>query len=188
MPGKIEAMANTRKFSKKVVILALVIILVIASGLVYAIKHKHRETIPTTTTNSAAKKTQTSKSGGKVIPAANGSPNGSDNSKGSSPASATLQTPFGTFVSNHRPNLGSSSSEESVCITTPRASCYIEFTNGNTVKQLPVQTADASGSVYWSWDVKQAGLGAGKWQIKAVASLNGQTKNAQDNLGLDVSQ
>jgi hypothetical protein len=51
---------------------------------------------------------------------------------------------------------------------------------------LPTETAGSSGSVYWSWNVKEAGLTTGTWTIKAVTSLNGKTITAQDNLGLDV--
>jgi hypothetical protein len=113
----------------------------------------------------------------------------SGNSTTSPTAGAILEAPSGTFVSNHHPNLSGSpapSQEQSVCNTTPGATCYIKFTNGSIVKTLAVETIDANGAAYWSWDVNKAGFTAGDWQITAVASLNGQTKTASDSLTLQV--
>jgi hypothetical protein len=98
--------------------------------------------------------------------------------------SATLKAPYGTFVSNHHPD--ANSSEESVCNSTPGASCIIKFTQGNVVKTLSAQAVDGSGTTYWSWNVKQAGLTSGSWTVTAVANLNGQTKSTQDSLALEI--
>ena len=100
-----------------------------------------------------------------------------------------LTAPFGTFVSNHRPNLDGSpapSQEQSVCQTTPGASCYIKFTSGNIVKALPAQTVDQNGQVIWNWDVNQAGFTEGSWKITAIATLNGTTKTTDDSLALEI--
>jgi hypothetical protein len=51
---------------------------------------------------------------------------------------------------------------------------------------LEAKTADSSGSVYWEWDVKEAGFIEGKWTIEAKASSAGQNKTATDDLGLEV--
>lgn len=105
-------------------------------------------------------------------------------------ASTDFLAPYGTFVSNHRPNLGGSpapSQEQSTCQTSPGASCQIQFTNNGIVKTLESQTADSNGTTIWNWDVKKAGLTEGTWQINAIASLNGQNKNTKDTLTLEVA-
>src|SRR5690606_17218727 len=104
-------------------------------------------------------------------------------------ASANLITPFGNFVSNHRPNLSGSPAPNtlsSVCNTTPGASCTISFTKDGTTKSLPAQTADANGATYWNWKLQDIGLTTGTWKVQANASLNGQTKSASDALDLVV--
>ena len=100
-----------------------------------------------------------------------------------------LLVPYGNFVSNHNPGQdGAPTTETSVCITTPGASCYIKFTNGDgVVKTLAAGTVDSTGAVYWNnWDVKTAGFTNGTWQIEAVASLNDQTKSTKDDKPLQV--
>ncbi len=98
-----------------------------------------------------------------------------------------LLEPTGNFVSNHHPGSATSTAEQSVCNTSSGATCYIEFSKGSDVKVLPTKTADSNGAAFWDWDVKDAGLSSGSWQIKAVVSLGGQTKTAIDNLSLDVA-
>jgi hypothetical protein len=103
---------------------------------------------------------------------------------------APLTEPYGNFVSNHKPNLGGSptpNSEESVCNTTPGASCQIFFVKGSTTKSLPVRTADSGGAAYWSWTLKEIGLEAGTWQVSAKATLGNQTKSGSDVIPLEVS-
>jgi len=99
-------------------------------------------------------------------------------------------TPFGDFVSNHHPSLSGSSSpstEQSVCNTTPDASCIITFTNDNSVvKSLPAQTANSSGSAYWAWNINTAGFTTGTWTISATAILNGQSISTSDPTLLTV--
>lgn len=100
-----------------------------------------------------------------------------------------LVEPYGTFVSNHRPSLsgsGSPSKVQSVCNTTPGASCYISFSSGSITKKLEAKIADSRGAVYWDWDVNDAGFTAGSWNVTAIASLNGQNKSTADTLSLEV--
>ncbi len=116
----------------------------------------------------------------------------STNPKTGSPTASTapLLAPFGTFVSDHHPNLSGSpapSAEQSVCNTTPSATCYISFTNNGVTKSLATQTADNNGSTYWSWDVNKNGLSAGDWTVTAYATLNGVTSSTKDPQTLDVS-
>lgn len=108
-----------------------------------------------------------------------------------SDGTAPLISPYGSFVSNHKPSYSGAgnvpSKEQSVCITTPGASCYITFVNNeNITKKLESKVADSKGAVYWDWDVKEAGFTVGTWKITATASLNGQTKTTSDSMDLMV--
>jgi hypothetical protein len=103
-----------------------------------------------------------------------------------------LETPTGNFVSNHRPSLSANATmneEQSVCNTTPGATCQIKFTKGNITKTLPLQITDRGGATYWSWKIqdKDIGLSTGSWQIQAVATLGNQTQTASDSLNLEVT-
>jgi hypothetical protein len=98
----------------------------------------------------------------------------------------SLLAPWGSFVSNHNPGSGASTSQEtSVCNTTPGASCYIKLTNGSLVKILETKIADNNGSIIWNWNTDTT-LDKGVWNISAVADLNGQSKTTQDSMELKV--
>ncbi len=100
-----------------------------------------------------------------------------------------LKTPSGSFVSNHRPSLSGSSApstEQSVCNTTPGASCEITFKKGGETKSLMPQPADSEGNVYWSWDVQQAGFSAGAWKVTAIAKLGDKIQTTVDQLEFEV--
>jgi cytoskeletal protein RodZ len=149
-------------------------------------------TIPSTT---SSKPKQTSQAQGTSEKQNNSTSSSSDNTPSEKSSSATtnitLLTPTGSFVSNHRPSLsstGSPSSEQSVCNTTPGATCEIRFTKGNDIKKLPTQSTDTNGSTYWNWDVKSAGFTTGTWSITAYATLNGKTLSAPDAIGMEVIQ
>ncbi|SRR6266702_1936872 len=127
---------------------------------------------------------------------------GTSNASGTSPqpgdtkgdvgssTSATLIVPSGNFVSNHHPNLSSSPAPNilnSVCATTPGASCVISFTKDGTTRSLPAQTTDRGGSTYWNgWSLQSIGLTSGSWQIQATATLNGKSLHTTDALALVV--
>jgi hypothetical protein len=102
----------------------------------------------------------------------------------------TLAEPFGTFVSNHTPGKdGAPTHEESVCNTTPGASCYVQFAKGDAIRKLDAQVVDSTGAAYWSWDVNDAkgvGLTTGSWKVSAVATLDGQTKTSNDVIPLEI--
>ncbi|HVV25583.1 MAG TPA: hypothetical protein VHC21_00935 [Candidatus Saccharimonadales bacterium] len=115
----------------------------------------------------------------------------SSSSSKAAPSAQTLFTPTGEFISNHSPNLSGSpapNTESSVCNTTPGATCQITFTMDSTTRSLPAKTADANGSVFWSWNLQSVGLTAGSWKVQAIASQNGQTKTASDAMLLVVKQ
>jgi hypothetical protein len=177
------------KRSKQKFLLALLIIVVFVAAIVLISKHKSHQTIHVASAHAGTPKTVKSDSSASSDKQVTSSGFTAPSSTKGTTATTTLAAPTGTFVSNHQPSLSGSSSpssEQSVCNTAAGATCYIEFTKDSVVKQLPTQTADSSGSVYWTWDVKQAGLTVGKWQITAVTTLNGQTKTAQDSLELSV--
>lgn len=108
---------------------------------------------------------------------------------GSNTGSSDLAAPSGTFVSNHSPSLSdtSRSQETSVCITTPGASCSIQFTYNGTTKTLDAKTADTNGAASWDWTPGSLGLTQGSWTIKATATQGTTTKSSQDSLTLNVS-
>ena len=100
-----------------------------------------------------------------------------------------LVTPSGDFVSNHEPNLDGTPAPntlESVCVTTPGASCSVSFEQNGIIKTLPAQTTDAEGAAYWNWKLRDYGLTTGEWNITATATLGDQTKIGKDSLKLTV--
>ena len=100
---------------------------------------------------------------------------------------SNLIAPYGSFVSNHKPGQnGSNLTELSQCITTPGATCYIKFTQNGVVKTLQGKNADSTGSIFWEWNVNDAGLTSGTWTITAIATLDSQTKSTIDQLTLQV--
>lgn len=109
---------------------------------------------------------------------------GKDNS---SETSANLIAPLGDFVSAH--HVAINSRITSVCNTSSGATCKIVFTQGDITISLQPETTDRGGSAYWNeWAPKSIGLKPGTWQIKAVATLNGQTKATSDAMPLEISQ
>lgn len=113
-------------------------------------------------------------------------PGGSTGSNASGTAGPAV--PAGAFVSNHKPSLSSPGRNQvaSACNSTEGATCVISFTKGGVTKSLQAKQTDENGSVTWEWTLQQLGLTAGSWKIKAAATLNGQTKTAEDPLTLDV--
>jgi cytoskeletal protein RodZ len=99
--------------------------------------------------------------------------------------------PSGIFVSDYTPNLNGSphpNQESSDCVTTPGATCYIEFTQGSTAIELPTELTDSTGTAYWnSWTLQGIGLLSGKWTVTAVAASTNQTVSTQSQDKLEVS-
>lgn len=102
-----------------------------------------------------------------------------------------LVAPYGTFISNHAPSLSNTpsapSSEASVCITNPGATCTITLTMDGVTKTLNAQITDSKGAAYWNWDIVTAGLTKGDWTVTATATANGQSKSTTDSLKLRVT-
>jgi hypothetical protein len=156
-------------------LIGLVLVITIA-GVIALTRHKSGPVIPSTNPLAAAA-SNTHSSSSTNSPAATQSPTGADAAASSGPPPVV---PSGNFVSNHHPGGGNPTSEASTCNTTAGATCYIQFTKGSTVKKLNTETTDARGAAIWYWDVNTAGLSSGSWIITAVATLNGQTKTAND--------
>lgn len=176
---------------------AIAIIAVIAVGLILYFHNRNKDIIPSTNPSSAV--SNTSVSDNNPTPSSDSPSNsqtaGSNSDKNTSggsavPSGSVLVPPYGTFVSDHHPSLSGAnntpSTELSTCTASPGASCYIKFTKGGEVKRLATQTTDGSGSTSWHWDVSQAGLSAGIWDITAVATLGDQTKTTNDTFKLEI--
>jgi hypothetical protein len=190
MLHKVNAVSSAKKSRKAQVVIGFLLVAFIFTGLELTnTTHFFGARAVSGTIPSLPNKDGKKSSGGGSAPVYT-APVGEKAAASDSPTSeATLITPYGTFVSNHKPSLSGNSapsSEVSVCITTPGASCTIVFTKEGVTKQLEAKTADSSGSVYWEWDVKEAGFIEGKWTIEAKASSAGQNKTATDDLGLEV--
>lgn len=99
-----------------------------------------------------------------------------------------LPTPTGNFVSNHNPNTNDPRqlNEISVCYTSPGAYCDIQFSLGSSVISLGKQKVGPSGSVSWNWSINKVGLYQGKWTVTAIATLNGISKSAEDQIPLTI--
>jgi hypothetical protein len=186
-------MARTRKskianfFKQNVLLTGLLALLVVGAVIVLYNSHRKQTAVTIPSNKTAVVQPETVKSSPQATsttPNDTTSPKSTTSGGGSSSSQGTLSAPSGSFVSNHRPS--SSTQEESFCNTSAGATCYIQFTKGGAIKKLEAQSTGGSGSVYWTWNVGDAGLSAGSWQVMAVATLNGQTKTTNDQIPLEV--
>lgn len=182
---------------KKILTIAVGIVAItgIFTGVVVSLNH-HRTNNSNAVTASPYTKGQPHNSGTKNNKSTNNSspktPNTSaqNNQNISSSQQSYLIAPYGSFVSDHSPNLSGSPHPNlinSVCSTNPGVACQISFSNGSTTKYLPSQTTDAGGSTYWTWHLQDIGLTVGSWKIIAKATLGSQTKTTTDPMPLQVS-
>jgi hypothetical protein len=186
---------SSRRFGKAQLLLlaGLVVVLIAVLELTNTTHIFHKAKVPAVipVNHSRSGSPQTvDKSSASSVPPSNTSGTSTTKSSstgGTTDSSLVLVAPYGTFVSNHRPGQnGSPTEEQSTCITTQGATCYIQFkntTSGQTTK-LPVQVVGADGTTYWTWDASI--LTSGSWQVTAVASLNSQTKSATDPTQLEI--
>jgi hypothetical protein len=179
------------RYAKIAGFLALILILLAILEIADVTHFFHKSPVPPVIPVSTAQPSQQSSDQPSPSPGndISSQPSTKGNGGSSNPSnSLPLKTPFGQFVSNHNPGSnGSPTTENSVCNTTPGASCYIKFVNGSTVTKLPSKTANSDGFASWNWDIKDAKLTKGSWIITAVAMLNGQTKTADDPLPLEIN-
>jgi hypothetical protein len=182
-------------FGKWIVLLIVLLVAVMATLELTNTTHIfHRQRIPAvisvtntkTKNNNSNKNTITTNSG---TSQATTTPTKVTSSAGETTSSSQpLESPYGSFVSNHYPGQnGSNLDEVSVCNTTPGASCYIKFSNGSITTQLPTQVTNNAGVTSWTWNIgSDAHLTSGQWQITAVASLNGQFLYTNDPMMMIV--
>lgn len=167
-----------------ILIICIILALLVGSTIYYA--HKRSPTVKTIIPSQTPTQPSTSNS---LTNSANQANSASSEKTIPTNAQSVLGVPTGTFVSNHQPSLSgspSSKQEQSTCNTSPGATCDIEFSKNGITKALGAKTADSSGAVYWTWNIQDSGLTAGPWKITAKASLNGQTKTAEDSLELNI--
>lgn len=170
-----------------VILLLILMMLLELTNTTHIFHHQKKvDIVPSTSTST--KNTTTSNATDK----ATSQPSSTNTDKTPSSINSTtgleLVAPYGLFVSTHIRTLGSSGSAEySDCNTTPGASCYIEFKQGDVTKRLVAQVADGSGNSSWYWDVVTAKLTVGEWQVTATATINGQTKTSTDQKLLEIN-
>jgi hypothetical protein len=166
------------------VLVALVLVLELTNTItLFHSENTGLATQPTTTDRTAGPETK----GEQPVPAESET---KEEENANQAVNVTLKAPMGTFVSNHRPNLSGSPNPnevQSICETTPGATCQIIFTKGSETKQLPVQKTDGEGAAYWTWKLQDIGLTSGTWKVQAKATLGSQTKTADDALDLEVN-
>lgn len=172
------------------VVLAVLILTILEVADITHFFHKSAvpPVIPVANSSQGSSQTQPNQNPTQKQPQASDKNNSSSSSSGQNPKQTLpLNTPYGDFVSNHHPGEnGAPTSEVSVCNTTPGANCYIKFTKGTITTGLPSKTTGSDGSATWYWNIKDAKLTSGDWEITAIATLNGQTKSASDQLPLTI--
>lgn len=173
---------------KKLLLIALIMLFIlIVAYFVYA-KVNHKNSVaPRDGTATSFTKNERPSSGATT---SESDKSQSTNTSENATATAPLVKPYGSFVSNHAPNLDGSpapSAMQSTCITSAGATCQISFTKGGSTIVLPSKAADASGYVFWSWDIKTLGFTTGSWNITATSKSGDQTLSTDDQTALEVS-
>jgi len=182
-----------------VIALALVIFAILEiTNTTHFILHRNTglETVPNTPHRTANQNTKGEPANSSSTPLPNSTSNTpaqqDDKEKSGQPqADAELLVPTGNFVSNHHPNLSGHPAPnqiQSVCVTTPGATCTIVFTKNGVSKQLPDQVTDRGGAAYWTWKLQDIDLTTGTWQVTAKATLGSRTETASDATALEVAQ
>jgi hypothetical protein len=136
---------------------------------------------------------------GSASPTASGSPNGAGqpsarNLDTPTPSAAATETPQpgvppgvpqGNMLNTHSVGVGSTTPLVTTCSTQAGAVCHMQAkASDGTMKTSPGVTADSNGAAVINWTAKGVGLTAGSWEIRVVATLNGQssTSNIFDTL------
>lgn len=181
---------------KKPLFLILLSLLLLAAGVITVLEmtdtttwfhKKNFVTQPVTADRTVGPETK-GEGGQKDEPTRSDSPK-EDDAAEETPPTVELKAPYGNFVSNHHPSISGQSSPneiQSVCITTPGATCTIVFIKNNERRELPPQKTDAEGAAYWTWKLHDIGLTEGNWKIQGKATLGSQVKTADDILVLEV--
>lgn len=191
--------SKPQKRSRLSLIITIILLVLVAAAISYyyfqkkAADQRQQQYGSSTTTPTenvstpSSSTTSSSSSGGSITSSKDAST--STTTAPSIDTSVTPQTPVGTFVSNHRPNLSGSpapNTMNSTCRTTLGAVCTISFTNGETTVSLPEKTTDANGNVSWDWKLQDINIGKGSWTVKAVAKNGSKTAESTDPIKLEV--
>ncbi len=169
-------------------LLLAAIVFIFIAWLFYRSKGPSSSVIPSTKPTTTQQPTSTNSGSSEATSGTSSSNNVSESPK-TPAATGNLISPYGTFVSNHRPSLSGAQQqkqEQSTCNTTSGAECYIKFTKNGVTKQLESQKTDANGAAVWNWNISDSGFTTGTWKVTAVATLNGQTKSVDDLINLEV--
>jgi hypothetical protein len=192
--AKQKLMNNPTRYPKKTLFAASFIVLVIlgvgaleVTGTTHFFHKKlNPETTKTTTTGGASAFNDKGETALPTTPSDSSNTSAGAKTDGNNGAATVLLAPTGTFVSAHK-NVGMDVPLTSVCNTTPGAICQITMTSGISSHSLEGRTADSNGAVYWDrWTPRGIGLTPGVWDVKAKASLNGQSKTTDDALTLEI--
>jgi hypothetical protein len=145
----------------------------------------------TTSTTVSVPGSSTTTSGGTAAPTTEPVPDTAPTTSVSDTTVPTTppDTPTGLFLNTHTLSLSGGAvpgDGQSVCKTTPGATCNIRFTKDGQTKELGAKVADSSGNVEWSWTPAEVGLTAGQWQVEIIAARGDYTAVAEDPLGLQV--
>lgn len=189
--------ADKRRGHAKLLIAIALILIAAATVLVleltnttYLFHKKNLVTQPVTPNRTGGQNTkgETGQTSGDQTPASTDGHNTKDND---TTQNTEFDAPTGNFVSNHSPNLSGQPAPntiQSVCVTSPGATCTISFSKDGVTKSLPVQGTDKEGAAYWSWQLQDLKLTEGSWTITAKATLNGSTKTATDPNKLEIAK
>jgi hypothetical protein len=179
-----------KKLTRRKYLVLIILVAAIGVSLFLALSSKKEHVTTATTIPSTKEKPKTAndkaRSANKTE-AVNNSPASVSDKNVKSDSGDGLATPSNSnLISNHRPSLSGSTEEQSVCSTSPGATCYIELSKDGVLKRLDSQTTDSNGAAFWTWDIKTAGLTQGSWQVKVAATKDGLTKYAIDSIPLEV--
>lgn len=94
------------------------------------------------------------------------------------PSGPALPPPEGALLNVHSASLAGGTKLVSACSTQPGAMCQVQAKQGGTVKLGTAVKADGTGAAEINWTAQGMGLGIGNWEIRVVASLNGQTSTS----------
>lgn len=176
------------QFLSKPVTIILIVLLLIGGGFAAYALNKRNQSNDTDTAPKAGKQTQSQTQESQNQPGVQVTTDQDDTKTIPPTSNVSLETPYGSFVSNHKPSLSAANTVNSVCHTTLSATCEIRFSKGSEVKVLGPDKVGATGYVSWNWKLQDIGLSAGTWQVEAVAKLSGKTATATDTIALEISQ
>jgi hypothetical protein len=183
----LQKIHSNKKYS---ILIILAIIVLVSAGIFYYVNQKNNNTPitpPAPSGGSAATKEKDASSSTSI---GSSKDQNTDSTTPEIDSGVTPQTPVGTFVSNHHPNLDGQPAPntiESTCTTTAGATCTLTFTNEATSLSLPAQKTDQNGNTTWTWKLQDIGLTAGSWTVTATAQNGTKSAFSTDPMKLEVA-